>query len=108
MSSYSLAIVGPKETILGWKALGFDAFSAVNPAEALEQLKTIKLEKEKYAIIFITETLLMQIPPEEYRKLAKGALPAIIPVPDSTGSKGFGFKRLTRMIEQAVGSDIFK
>ena len=32
--------------------------------------------------------------------------PAIIPVPGSKGATGYGLKRIGKMVEQAVGSDI--
>jgi vacuolar-type H+-ATPase subunit F/Vma7 len=44
---------------------------------------------------------------EKYKKLTSGALPAIIPIPGHKGSSGFGDEKIKRIVEQAVGSDIF-
>lgn len=114
--NYSIAIIGNKETILGFKALGVETFDANNGEEALKQLFELKKAKReggkeneaKYAIIFITEELASEIPHDDYKKLSQDALPAIIPLPGSTGSTGYGLKRIGKIVEQAVGSDIFQ
>lgn len=114
---YSIAMVGGKDAILGFKALGVKTFNANTGEEATKVLYDLKAEKgveaggdEKpaYAIIFITEDLAMQIPKEDYKKLSKDALPAIVPVPGTKGATGYGIRRIGKMVEQAVGSDIFK
>jgi len=110
---YSIAIVGNKETVLGFKALGLKTFNANSPEEARDILFKLKAEKIndiqcKYAIIFISEDLAMGIEEEDYKKLSQDTLPAIVPVPNSKGSSGYGIKRIGKMVERAVGSDIFK
>ncbi|GAG29439.1 unnamed protein product [marine sediment metagenome] len=116
---HAIAIIGNKETILGFKALGFETFNANTTEEAVKVLYDLKAEeivtdekkgekKPKYAIIFITEDLAMGISKDDYKKLSEGALPSIIPVPGSQGTTGYGIKRIGKMVEQAVGSDIFK
>ena len=116
-AKYQTAIVGNKDTILGFKALGLKTFNATSPEEATEVLYKLKAEEVKdeksgeqrpvYAIIFITEDLASRIEDADYKKLNASALPAIIPVPGSNGSTGYGLKRIGKMVEQAVGSDIF-
>lgn len=105
---YSIAIVGNKEAILGFKALGLKAFNANTPEEATKVLYDLKAEETSYAIIFVTEELAMGISKDDYKKLSADALPAIIPVPGSKGTTGYGIRRIGKMVEQAVGSDIFK
>lgn len=105
--NYKIAIIGNKETILGFKALGVKTLNANNAEEALKILLELKAEtQEKYAIIFITEDLAMEIPHKDYKKLSQEALPAIIPLPGSKGTTGYGLKRIGKMVEQAIGSDI--
>ncbi len=116
IDSYKIAIVGSKDQILGFKALGITATIANNGEEARSALfklnnEIIKLgegeTRKKYAIIFILEDLATQITKEDYKKLTKEALPAIIPIPGIQGTKGYGLTRMKKMVEQAVGSDIF-
>ena len=45
---------------------------------------------------------------EDEKKLSRGALPAIIPLPSHQGSSGYGLARLKRIVERAIGSDILQ
>jgi V/A-type H+/Na+-transporting ATPase subunit F len=114
---YQIAMVGNKETILGFNALGLKTFNANSGEEAIKVLYKLKSEeividektgetKPLYAIIFITEDLALKIPNEDYKKLSKDTLPALIPVPGSKGTTGYSMKRIGKMVEQAIGSDI--
>ena len=114
---YKTAIVGSRDAIAGFSLLGVDIVPVESPTEAVEQL--LKLKKEKradergievntYAIIFITEDLAEGISPDDEKKLSRGALPAIIPLPSHQGSTGYGLQRLKRIVERAVGSDILQ
>lgn len=113
---YKLAIIGTKDQILGFKALGATAVNANNADEAKERLfelvaEEIEIEdgetRKKYAIIFILEEYMATLTKEDYKKLNKEALPAVVPIPGVKGTAGFGLTRIKRMVEQAVGSDIF-
>lgn len=114
--SYSLAIIGPKDAILGFKALGVDAVNALNATEALEAINTLVKERvydtddsdgrAKYAIIFIMEELAKEIPEDEYKKISELMIPAVVPIPSHKGTEGYGLVRIKSFIERAVGSDI--
>lgn len=114
--NYSIAIIGSREAILGFRALGVETATVKNVKEATEKLFELKKTKQivddqeteiaKFAIIFITEDLAQQISRDDYKKLSIGALPAIIPIPSHKGATGFGLTKLRRIVEQAVGSDI--
>lgn len=115
--NYKLAIVGSKEAIAGFSLLGAEAVAASSQEEAVESLFRLKkemqtdeqgIERNKYAIVFITEDLASGISPDDEKKLARGALPAIIPLPSHKGSSGYGQARLKRIVERAIGSDILQ
>lgn len=117
MSNYKIAIVGPREAIAGFALLGVDVVPAYSPAEAVEQLLTLKRTTQKdaqgreintYGIVFLTEDLAEGISPEDEKKLSRGALPAIIPLPSHQGASGYGLQRLKRIVERAIGSDILQ
>ena len=46
---YAIAIVGPRDMVSGFKALGVESYDADNAAEALEQLRTIKRQNNDLA-----------------------------------------------------------
>ena len=114
--NYNIAIVGTKGVTAGFAAIGFCAFNVQTKKEAQTLLFDLKKEKQdpknddsppKYAIIFVLEEYLKEIPGDEYAKLSQGALPAIIPIPSVQGACGFGETKIRRIVEKAVGSDIF-
>lgn len=113
---YKIAIVGSREAVAGFSLLGVDIVPVDSTAEAVEQLMRLKKETrteggrdiQTYAIVFITEDLAGGISPDDEKKLARGALPAIIPLPSHQGSSGYGLTRLKRIVERAVGSDILQ
>lgn len=110
---YKTAIVGPKDVISGFKALGVIPFDATDGEEALDILKKIKRgnenessENEKFAVILLIESVAEKIPEDEFEKITRGALPAIIMLPGLEGSTGAGVAKLKALAERAVGSDI--
>lgn len=109
---YEIAIIGPKEVVLGFKAIGLHTEFSLSANETLEKLKELKDtsegEKAKYAIIFILESHAKEIPVDDYKKITADALPAIIALPGPEGSTGFGLQRLGQIVEKAIGSNILK
>ncbi|MFC1733646.1 V-type ATP synthase subunit F [candidate division KSB1 bacterium] len=109
-----MAIIGPRETILGFKALGLEPVYATDPKEAVEHLFSLKREKvdidgetkNKYAIVFILEELAREVTADDYKKLSADPLPAIIPLPGHLGTTGYGLQKLKSIVEKAVGMDI--
>lgn len=110
-------MVGSREAIAGFSLLGIDVVAVSDPKEAVQELFTLKrktmndesgIERPVYAIIFVTEDLIENIHQDDEKKLAKGALPAIIPLPSHRGSTGYGLDRLKRIVERAVGSNILQ
>ncbi len=109
-----MAIIGPREIILGFKAVGIEPVYITDPKEAVEQVYSLKREKvevdgeslNKYAILFILEELAKEITPEDYKKLSADPLPAIIPLPSHMGTTGYGLSKLKTIVEKAVGMDI--
>jgi V/A-type H+/Na+-transporting ATPase subunit F len=114
---YKIAIVGSKEAIAGFTLLGADTVAVENSVDAIAKLFELKkkrqhdengIERQLYAIVFITEDLLTAMTPDDEKKLSKGALPAIIPIPSHKGSTGYSLVRLQRIVERAIGSNILQ
>ena len=111
-NEYKIAIVGPLDTVSGFKALGVEAFEANTAAEALDQLRLIKQQTQnpesdsRYAIVCIIEDLVSSVDQTEYAKVVEGALPAVVLLPGPEGRSGFAVERLRRLAEKAVGSAI--
>lgn len=97
-----IAVIGDREFILPFKALGLDIF----PTEKKEEAKNIVLglELEGYGIIFVTEDLAtgMQETLAEFREKT---LPTLIPIPSSLGSTGFALGEMGNFLKKALGWD---
>lgn len=115
LNKYKIAIVGSREEILCFKAVGVDIFPIKNIKEATEKLFELKKERQsddensppKFAIIFVMENILKEISADDFKKLSIGALPAITSLPGHSGSTGYGDTKIRQLVEKAVGSDIF-
>ena len=100
---YKIGIIGDKDSILGFKAVGVSVFPVTQPSEAEEVLH--RLAKQQYAVIYITEQIAKDIVPsiDMYKDQR---FPAIIPVPGNQGSLGIGMQGVRKSVERAVGADI--
>ena len=96
---YKIAVMGDRDSILGFGALGLDVF----PTEARHTLH--KLAREEYAIIYMTEQLASQLS-QEIHRYHDSVTPAIILIPGKSGSLGLGESALQSAVERAVGADI--
>jgi len=101
---YKIGIIGSHEEILGFKALGLTPLAVRNKTEVLETVNKA-VEQNNFAILFIIENWAAQAE-AELLEMSRGALPAIVTVPGYAGSQGMGEKKLRKIVEQAVGSDI--
>ena len=100
---YKIGVIGDRESILGFKAVGLDVFPCDEPEEAKRTLK--RIAKEDYAIIYVTEKL-YQYMEKEVAEYVDSRLPAIIPIPGKDGNLGIGMSSLKKSVERAVGADI--
>ena len=100
---YKIAVMGDRDSIYGFAALGLDIYPADNPAEAAKRLR--KLAESGSAVIYMTEALaaVLEQEVEGYRTLRS---PAIILIPGISGNTGAGIAHVRKSVEQAVGSDI--
>ena len=100
-----IAVIGGRETVIGFKALGLDAFPTADAEEASRILRALTREGQNYAIIYIEENLAGQLS-REINKFKDSPTPAIILIPGREGSLGLGQSALKAAVERAVGTDI--
>jgi V/A-type H+-transporting ATPase subunit F len=116
MTKYKLAVVGLDSSILIYRAIGADTFSVADSNEAKNTIEEVankfsntEDQTPEYAVIYVEEDFYKELPDDLLKKLTKRSLPALIPVPSPSSGKGesFAVKRLSKIVERAVGSDIF-
>jgi V/A-type H+/Na+-transporting ATPase subunit F len=100
---YKIAVMGDRDSIYGFAALGLDTFPVSEKEEAGRVLKS--LAQGTYAVIYMTEACVAMIP-DEVERYASEKIPAILPIPGVSGNTGKGIGNVKKMVEQAVGSDI--
>ncbi|HHY14289.1 MAG TPA: V-type ATP synthase subunit F, partial [Thermoanaerobacterales bacterium] len=101
---YKLGVIGDKDTVLAFKALGLSTFPVSSPDEGERALEN--MAKENYAVIFITEQIAESIK-ETIDKFEEEILPSIILIPNNQGPLGIGMQNVRSSVEKAIGVDIF-
>ncbi len=100
---YKIGIIGDKQSVLGFKAVGLNVFGCTTKDDAKAKLQQIA--NEDYAIIYITENFYDEIRDTIYEYNEK-RLPAIIPIPGMSGTRNIGIENIKKAVERAVGADI--
>ena len=100
---YKIAVLGDRDSVLGFKALGLDVVFVEDAETARHELH--RLAREDYAIIYITEQLARNLT-AEINRYKDSVTPAVILIPGKTGSLGLGSAALKSAVERAVGADI--
>ena len=98
-----IGVIGDRDSVLLFKAVGLDVFFEDEGAAANKCLH--RLARQGYAAVFVTEKLYPACA-ETIEEYEGAAYPAIIPIPDNSGTKGVGLKQLKENVEKAVGVDI--
>ena len=102
-NSYQIAVLGDKDSVMGFKALGLTVF----PVESLDEVRSTlhHIAKEDYAVVYLTEQYAAQMEADVARYKDE-LTPAIILIPGKEGSLGLGMANIKKSIERAVGADI--
>lgn len=103
MANYKIAVLGDKDSVLGFKALGLTVF----PEDTVDEARTTlhRIAKEDYAVVYLTEQYAVQMEADVAR-YKDSLTPAIILIPGKEGSLGVGMSNIKKAVERAVGADI--
>ncbi len=99
-----ICVLGDRDSIYGFAALGLDIFAVTNDFE--EDKKLLKrLCNGDYGIIYVTEQVAAELS-EVIDEYSDQVFPAIIQIPGVSGNTGAGVQGVKQSVEKAVGSDI--
>ena len=102
-----VGIVGDRESVLGFMALGYTVCEVSDAESARKALRALA-DDDRFGIIFVTEALAPELT-EEMDRYKDSPLPAIITIPAAGGvGSGYGMQALHRAVERAVGADILE
>ena len=86
-----IAMVGARDSILGFRALGIDVYPVSTAGEAAQAFD--ECVRRGYAAIFVTEGSAAAVSPQ-MKALSAQALPAAVIIPEGQESTGQGLARL--------------
>lgn len=98
-----IGVVGDKDSVLAFKALGIDVFPVTHNDEAKRIVD--KLAQNDYAVIFVTEQVAEGIQ-ETIERYTRQMLPAVILIPSNQGTLNIGMQKINDNVEKAVGVNI--
>ncbi len=101
---YKIGIIGERDSVLAFMALGFSVHEAADAEEAAVKLHGL-VKSGEYAVIYIVENYAVQIE-GEIAKYKDMPLPAISVIPGRDGTNGYGTANIRNAVERAVGADI--
>ncbi len=97
-----IGVIGDRESVVCFKAVGLDAFPCNDEHEAREILNKMV---DEYAIIYIMEDTAAYVA-DIIDRYKDEMLPAIILIPGKEGPTGNGMKNVKEAVQRAVGADI--
>jgi len=102
-----IAVIGGRDSILGFTAMGIEVFPVEDETQALKETTRLAREEDQYAIIFMTDDLAEKIDKQlEDLKKSIPLLPVIVIIPSHKGSLGLATLKMRKMVEKALGADI--
>ena len=103
MTQGKVAVIGEKQIVTAFKAIGFDTFFADSALAATDILRTL-VKEAVYAVIFITEDVAAQMN-DTLEILKSRSYPIVVPLPSLTPN-GYGMDCIKKDVEMAIGVDI--
>ncbi len=98
------AVIGDSESVTAFMAIGAAVFKVTDEYQAADTLRRIS-KTDEYAVILVTENYAAKME-QLMQKLKEQPYPAVLAIPSSSGSNGFGMAGLKKDVEKAVGVDI--
>jgi len=102
-SMSKVAVIGDRDSILGFKAIGLSVYPVTDPDKAVGIIH--RLARDGCSVIFITEQVAERVK-ETIDRYKTAPYPAIIPIPNNEGTTGFGLRGVRANVEKAIGADI--
>lgn len=103
---YKIAMIGERDSVLGFMALGFSVREAADVEEARRELHRLAKDPS-VAVIFLVENYAAAME-EDVAKYKDQPMPAVIAIPGRAGSTGYGMASIKTAVERVVGADILK
>src|SRR5699024_9250586 len=97
-----IGVVGDKDSILGFRMLGFDVRFVNDGKEARKEID--KLAEENFGVIYLTEQI-AELIPDTIDRYDSMMTPAVILIRHHNGSRGIGTAHVEKNVEKPVGQN---
>ena len=104
MYTSEIAVIGDKDSVLCFKAIGVRVFPVHDLTEAERNLKEL-IRNRRFGVIFITEEFGRDLE-SLIESVSNKVLPSIVLIPGRKGSEGIGMRKIQRNVIRAVGANI--
>ncbi|GHV02411.1 V-type ATP synthase subunit F [Clostridia bacterium] len=101
--SGKIAVIGDKDCVLAFQAVGAEVFAETDPYKVRDVLK--KLAREGYSVILIAEEQAAEAH-DLIKRFSEDAYPVILPIPGGSGAAGSGLAALRENMIRAIGADL--
>ncbi len=102
-----IAVIGDKDSILGFKSIGFDTYEIIKQDESDIKQFVISILRKQYKIVYITENyfIICEKDVEEYLK--NKSYPILTVIPNTSSEKNITFDSIKKLVEKALGGSFF-
>jgi Archaeal/vacuolar-type H+-ATPase subunit F len=101
-----MVAVGSYDSVLPFQAIGIETVVVTEENRASVPQLMAKYARDDYAILFLEEALYADFA-DDADAVNEGEALSVIPIPNQSGSLGFGVESIRKSAERAVGMDIF-
>jgi len=102
----SIAVLGEKRNILGFKPFGVDVYFYTEGNINIEELFK-SIIKKKYKLILISESIAPKLK-DQIEEIRKKELPVVLTIRGMGEKTSLAFEHLRSLVMKAIGIDIFK
>lgn len=106
MDGLKVAMLGGRTSILGFKAVGVEAYVAPLPEDGPRIWREMDLSR--YAVVMVTEPVFEVLEREVPGFPPHAGLPVVMAIPAVTGSRETAAARMRERVQKAVGADLEK
>jgi V/A-type H+-transporting ATPase subunit F len=101
-----MAAMGDYDSVLPFQAIGVEAIVINEENRASAPALIARLVREGYSVVFMEESLFLDLA-EDVDRINETEALSVIPITSGSGSLGVGVASIRKSTERAVGMDIF-
>ncbi|HPC38530.1 MAG TPA: V-type ATP synthase subunit F [Exilispira sp.] len=102
-----IAVIGDKDSILGFKSIGFDTYEVTKTTEQEIKQFVIAILRKNYKIVYITENYFIVCEKDIDEFLKNKAYPIVTVIPTTASDKDIAFESMKKLVEKALGGSFF-